>query len=189
MPKKKGKPMHHECIITGFGGQGVLLIGQILVTAGMAEGRHVTWYPFYGAEMRGGSAGCAVIVSDRKIGSPLVDAPGLLVAMSLPALNKFMPKVKQGGVILYNSSLIDTPPALAGVTAHAVPAGDIAESLKNPRVANMVMLGAMAALNIVGRDALNGAFRGMFGKKFANKPELLDLNEKAIGEGMRSIGG
>ena len=180
--------MTNEIIITGFGGQGVMLMGQILVTAGMMEGKEVSWYPSYGMEMRGGSANCAVIVSGKKIGSPLVSTPGVLVAMSLPALAKFVDAVKPGGIILFNSSLIESNPRTEDVASHAVPANEIANTLKNPRIMNMVMLGALvAATGVVTRDSLSAAFRKMFEKKFANKPELFTVNENAMTEGMRSV--
>jgi 2-oxoglutarate ferredoxin oxidoreductase subunit gamma len=178
----------NEIIITGFGGQGVMLMGQILVTAGMLEGKEVSWYPSYGMEMRGGSANCGVIVSGKRIGSPLVSAPDILVAMSLPALNKFADSVKPGGKILFNSSLIEKNPRTSDVSSHAVPANDIANSLKYPRIMNMVMLGALvAATDVVSQAALSGAFRKMFEKKFAQKPELFTMNETAMAEGMRSV--
>jgi 2-oxoglutarate ferredoxin oxidoreductase subunit gamma len=180
--------MTNEIIITGFGGQGVMLMGQILVTAGMLESREVSWYPSYGMEMRGGSANCAVIVSSKKIGSPLVSSPDVLVAMSLPALNKFVGSVKAGGVILFNSSLIECNPRTEDVASYPVPANDIAGRLKNPRIMNMVMLGALvAASGVVSRESLAAAFRKMFEKKFTNKPELFTINENAMTEGMRSI--
>jgi 2-oxoglutarate ferredoxin oxidoreductase subunit gamma len=180
--------MTNEIIITGFGGQGVLLMGQILATAGMLEGKEVTWYPSYGAEMRGGSANCAVIVSDRKIGSPIVSKPNVLVAMSLPALNKFVNSVKPGGAVIFNRSLIESNPRTDDVNSHAVLANDIANALKNPRIANMVMLGALvAATDVVSKESLSAAFRKMFEKKFANKPELFTINESAMAEGMGSI--
>jgi 2-oxoglutarate ferredoxin oxidoreductase subunit gamma len=180
--------MTSEIIISGFGGQGVLLMGQILATAGMIEGRQVSWYPSYGMEMRGGSANCAVIVSDEKIGSPLVSAPGVLVAMNLPALTKFVGAVRPGGILLFNSSLIEGNPGTEDLVIHAVPANDIADSLKNPRIINMVMLGAMVqATGVVSKDSLSAAFRRMFEKKFANKPDLFSINENAMSEGMRSI--
>jgi 2-oxoglutarate ferredoxin oxidoreductase subunit gamma len=188
MWKKRKITMTSEIIITGFGGQGVMLMGQILVTAGMMEGKEVSWYPSYGMEMRGGSANCAVIVSDGKIGSPLVSVPDVLAAMSFPALSKFVDAVKPGGIVLFNSSLIERNPRTEDVTSHAVPANDIANRLKNPRIMNMVMLGALvAATGVVSREALSGAFRKMFEKKFAHKPELFGMNDNAMAEGMRSI--
>jgi 2-oxoglutarate ferredoxin oxidoreductase subunit gamma len=163
-------------------------MGQILVTAGMMQGKEVSWYPSYGMEMRGGAANCAVIVSDRKIGSPLVSAPDVLAAMSLPGLTRFVDTVKPGGVVLFNSSLIEKNPRTDDVASRAVPANDIANTLKNPKIMNMVMLGALvAATGMVTQEYLSAAFRKMFGEKFANKPELFATNEKAVAEGMRSI--
>ena len=102
--------MTHEIILAGFGGQGVMLMGQILTYAGMLENKHVSWMPSYGPEMRGGTANCTVVISDEPVGSPLVTNPGIVVAMNLPSMDKFEPTVKPGGVLLYNSSLIEQQP-------------------------------------------------------------------------------
>ena len=119
--------MEKQFLIAGFGGQGVLLIGQLLAKAAMLEGREVSWMPSYGPEMRGGEANCAVVVSDEQIGSPLVSEPPVLVAMNKPSLTKFMPKMACGATLLYNSSLIDGV-ELGGVGAYL---GDAEESNVN----------------------------------------------------------
>ena len=99
--------MEKQFLIAGFGGQGVLLIGQLIAKAAMREDYEVSWMPSYGPEMRGGEANCAVVVSDEEIGSPLVTEPPVLVAMNKPSLAKFMPKMAPGGILLYNASLIE----------------------------------------------------------------------------------
>ena len=134
--------IYNDVLIAGFGGQGVLLAGKLLAWAGMLEGLHVTWFPSYGAEMRGGTANCTVIMSDEDIGSPVVDSPGALVALNQASLDKFMARVKTGGVILFNSPLAGTGVSRAGVKIIKVPANEIAAELGDLKVANMVMLGA-----------------------------------------------
>ena len=108
--------MTHEIICAGFGGQGVMLIGQLLAYGGMIEGKEVTWFPSYGPEMRGGTANCSVVISDQPVGSPIVSEPNGLIAMNGPSLEKFKTVVKPGGVIVYNSSLMDGVVELPGVT-------------------------------------------------------------------------
>ncbi|NLW17622.1 MAG: 2-oxoacid:ferredoxin oxidoreductase subunit gamma [Firmicutes bacterium] len=135
--------MTHEIILAGFGGQGVMLMGQMLAYAGMTEGKNVSWLPSYGPEMRGGTANCTVVVSDKPVGSPLITRPGILVAMNLPSLDKFEDNVKPGGLLVYNSSLISRPPKRDDIEVLAVPANEIANELGNDRIANMVVLGAL----------------------------------------------
>ena len=129
--------MEKQMLIAGFGGQGVLLIGQLIAKAAMHEGREVSWMPSYGPEMRGGEANCAVVVSDEAIGSPLVSEPPVLVAMNKPSLIKFMPKMPCGATLLYNSSLIEGVEIRCDIKVIAVPCNEIAAKLGNDRVANM----------------------------------------------------
>src|SRR5512135_2226505 len=102
--------MQTDIIIAGFGGQGVLFAGQLLAYAAMDEGRHVTWIPSYGPEMRGGTAHCTVVISDEEIGSPMVRHPGIVVALNLPSFQKYEPLIKAGGLLIYNSDLIEAEP-------------------------------------------------------------------------------
>ncbi len=99
--------MIHEAIFAGFGGQGVMLIGQLLSYSAMKEGKKVTWMPSYGPEMRGGTANCSVVISDEEIASPVVDNPNLVIAMNLPSLEKFGTKIKEGGTLIINTSLVN----------------------------------------------------------------------------------
>ena len=138
--------MRQGIIFAGFGGQGIILSGLILCHAAIKEGRQVSHIPSYGAEMRGGTANCAVVVADTPIGSPLVPRPEVGVIMNKPSLAKYEPLLVAGGLLLWNSSLIDAPPARADIRAVAVPANQIAEKEGSARAANMVMLGALAAL-------------------------------------------
>ena len=136
---------HEEIIFAGFGGQGVLFAGQLLAYAGMAEGLHVTWIPSYGPEMRGGTANCTVILSEEEIGAPVTQNPSAAVVFNIPSAQKYAPQVRPGGWLLVNVSLVNTPIARDDIRVLAIPASDIATELGNPRIANMVMLGALIA--------------------------------------------
>lgn len=135
--------MQTELIIAGFGGQGVLFAGQLLAYAAMDEGKQVTWIPSYGPEMRGGTANCTVIISDEEIGSPLVRNPRALVAMNLPSLDKYEDSLQPDGLLVVNASLVDRPSRRGDVRVVALPASEIAESLGDKRMTNMVLLGAL----------------------------------------------
>jgi 2-oxoisovalerate ferredoxin oxidoreductase beta subunit len=166
--------------IAGFGGQGVVLLGTILAHAGMLARRQVSSYPSYGPEMRGGTAHCNVTISDDEIGSPLVQNPTLLVALNGPSLERFAPDVVSGGTIFYNSSMVRAAPARSDVTAFAVPANQIAERLGNPKVANMVVLGALLAHGCaVSKEAVLAAL-----PRVVKSKELIELNRKALDAGM-----
>lgn len=130
----------------GFGGQGILLLGELLAKCGLSEGLSVTWLPSYGPEMRGGTANCSVVVDDGTVGSPLVEHPNFLIAMNRPSLERFEPEVEPDGVILYDSSLIDIAPTREDVQAFPVEATRIADGIGSNRFANVVMLGAAMAL-------------------------------------------
>lgn len=174
--------MEAQFLIAGFGGQGILLIGQLMAKAAMHEGKNVSWMPSYGPEMRGGEANCAVVISDEPIGSPLVTEPPVAVIMNLPSLTKFEPTMETGGILLYNTSLIEAAPKRKDIKILPIPCNDIAESLGNARVANMVMLGAIiAATDAITLDSAMDALKGVFGEK---KADLLPLNRKAMEAGM-----
>jgi 2-oxoglutarate ferredoxin oxidoreductase subunit gamma len=138
--------MHEEIILSGFGGQGVLFAGQLLAYAAVEAGKHVTWIPSYGPEMRGGTAHCTVVVSDEPIGSPLVRHPTTAIALNLPSFEKYEPLIKPGGLLVYNKSLIVATPERTDIRYVAVPANVIAEELGNARQANVVLLGAYLAV-------------------------------------------
>lgn len=177
--------MEAQILIAGFGGQGVLLMGQLLSKAAMHEGMEVSWMPAYGPEMRGGEANCGVVISDEKIGSPLVSEPDVAVIMNRPSLDKFEPNVKPGGAVLYNSSLIDRSPSRTDLKAYAVPCNDIAAELGNARVANMVMLGAYIALTrVVPMESLVEALRQTLG---VSKEHLIPLNQQAMEAGAKCV--
>jgi 2-oxoglutarate ferredoxin oxidoreductase subunit gamma len=177
--------MEKQFLIAGFGGQGVLLIGQLIAKAAMLEGREVSWMPSYGPEMRGGEANCAVVVSDEAIGSPLVTEPLILVAMNGPSLRKFMPKMPRKGLLLYNSSLIEGTNLRTDIDIVAVPCNAIAESLHEPRVANMVMLGALQEATLAFTvDSLHTVMAEWLGAK---KAHLMEINKQALGLGRAMV--
>ncbi len=136
--------MTTEIIFAGFGGQGVILAGKILALAGMSEDKNVSHIPSYGAEMRGGTANCSVIVSDDEVASPVIEHPDVVVALNKPSMAKFEPMLKKGGLLIYNSSLIDTTPQRNDIRTLALPANDVASECGNDRGANMVVLGCLA---------------------------------------------
>ncbi len=174
--------MHEEVIFAGFGGQGVLLIGQLVTYAGMIEGANVSWMPSYGPEMRGGTANCQVVVSSREVSSPLVTEPNSLIALNKPSLDKFAPWVKRGGLIIYNSSLIESPPQRTDVRVLAVPSNDIANELGDLRISNMVALGAyLATTRVVGCDTVLDAMKRVLPERRHN---LIPLNRQALARGV-----
>ena len=168
----------------GFGGQGVLMLGLVVSQAGMLARRQVSWIPSYGPEMRGGTANCSVTISDSEIGSPLIENPTVLVAMNGPSLEKFSNNVEPGGTIFWNSSLIEKGPQRADINSVPVPVNEIADGLGNPRVANMVMLGAMLANGCaISKEAAVAALPAVV----VSRPEMIQLNVKAIEAGMETV--
>ena len=179
--------MEKRMIIAGFGGQGVLLIGQLIAYAGMLADKEVSWMPSYGPEMRGGSANCAVVVSDEPVASPKVEEADLVIAMNRPSMELFEKALVPGGVLIYNSSLIDVKPTRQDIQVVAVPCNDIANDLGSLRSTNMVMLGAYAG--VTGEysvDTLMGALRHKLGP---SKEKFMPANQKAIEAGIAAVRG
>lgn len=135
--------MQEEIVISGFGGQGVLFAGQLLAYSALAEGKHVTWIPSYGPEMRGGTAHCTVIISDEEIGSPLVRNPTAAMLLNPPSMTRYAPLVKTNGVIVLDSTLVTQRANREDIREIALPAKDIAAELGFPQIANVVMIGAL----------------------------------------------
>jgi 2-oxoglutarate ferredoxin oxidoreductase subunit gamma len=135
--------MTEKIIFAGFGGQGVLLSGKLLCIAGMREGKYVSHIPSYGAEMRGGTANCQVIISDEEVASPVVFHPDIAIVLNTPSLIKFEPRVKAGGLLIYNSSLIDEKPSRTDITVVDIAANEIAEENGSSRSANMAVIGKL----------------------------------------------
>ena len=138
--------MHEEIVISGFGGQGVMFMGKFIAYIAMKEGYQLTYMPSYGAEVRGGTANCTVIISERTIASPLSSSPSTLLVMNKPSLDKFSSRVERDGLLILNSSLIDKEPERSDIVVIKLPANKLAEDAGNIRSANMVMLGGYLAL-------------------------------------------
>jgi 2-oxoglutarate ferredoxin oxidoreductase subunit gamma len=175
--------MQKEVMFAGFGGQGILLGGKILASAAMEQGFEVGWIPSYGPEMRGGTAYCTVVISDRPIGSPIIRNPQHLVAMNRPSLEKFAPMVKPGGVILVNSSLIPIGSGRDDIDELKVPATDIAKEIGNVRSANIVALAAFVFRSkVVNFEVLRESVKA----EFASKKNFIPLNMEAVDQGKRA---
>ena len=172
--------MQNEVMFAGFGGQGILFSAKILAHAALEQGFEVVWIPSYGAEMRGGTAYCMVVISDRPIGSPIVRNPLHLVAMNRPSLEKFAPVVKSGGVIMINSSLISCDAGRQDVDEIKIPVNDMAIEIGNSKAANIVALGAFAARSkMVDFKILQECVKA----EFAAKAKLIPLNMAALEKG------
>jgi len=177
--------MTYKIIIAGSGGQGILFLGKSLAFASMFEGKKVTWFPSYGAEMRGGTANCTVVVADEMIGSPVVLTPDILVIMNTISLDKFLPKLAKNGYLFYDSSLIPTPKVKSHINLVPVPATEIASAVATTKSANMVMLGAIIAkTEILSRKSLLRVFQN--GGKTPREASS-NVNIRTIQEGIRYI--
>jgi 2-oxoglutarate ferredoxin oxidoreductase subunit gamma len=175
--------MQTEVIIAGFGGQGVLFGGQLLAYAGLDEGKHVTWIPAYGPEMRGGTANCTAIISDDEIGSPLVRYPAAIIAMNRPSLDKYENQVKPGGLLVVNSSMLDRKVKRTDIRVVEVDAGEVAEKLGDKRMTNMVLLGALLAnLPVLPLSAIENALTVHLPERHKR---LLPKNFEALREGAK----
>ncbi len=170
--------MHTELIISGFGGQGALFAGQLLAFAAMGEGKHVTWLPSYGPEMRGGTAHCIVIVSDDPIGSPIIQYPDAAIVMNNPSMDRYEALVKPSGVLVVNSSLVTRAPVREDIRSLLVPANELAEKSGSTRTLNVVLLGALLAVRpIVGISSLRNALREHLPDQHR---KMLDVNLAAL---------
>lgn len=171
-----------KIIISGFGGQGVMAMGQLITYAGMLENKHVSWLPSYGPEMRGGSANCSVVVSDEPIGSPVIAQATDVIAMNAPSYDKFSKSVVPDGNLFVNTSLVKDRDHREDINIYSIPINDIAHDLGNNRVANMVMLGAyLGVTNLVSEESVIAAFKKVYGEK---KEKLIPLNKNALNVGM-----
>ena len=175
--------MQSEVQFAGFGGQGIMLMGQIMAQAAMDQGYEVVWIPSYGPEMRGGTAYCTVVISDRPIGSPIIRNPKHLVAMNRPSLEKFAPSVQSGGTIFINSSIISIDAGRDDVDVIKVPIIEIAKRLGNVKIANIVALAAFVSRSqVVDFELLRESVKG----KFASREKLIPINMKALQEGQKA---
>ncbi|OGP76407.1 MAG: 2-oxoacid:ferredoxin oxidoreductase subunit gamma [Deltaproteobacteria bacterium RBG_19FT_COMBO_60_16] len=175
--------MNTDVIMAGFGGQGILMIGNLLSIAAMEEGKHVTYFPAYGVEMRGGTANCTVVISDEEIGSPVVGRPKACVIMNGPSLEKYLPMLQEGGDLVINRSLVD--PAKVGrgdLRLLSIPANDIArEVVGSQQLASMVALGAYVTVaGVVRMQTLFDCLPKVISKKYE---KFIPLNVNALKEG------
>jgi 2-oxoglutarate ferredoxin oxidoreductase subunit gamma len=179
MPDKKDE-FYEEVIVAGFGGQGIILAGRLLAQTAMKAGKEVTYMPSYGAEMRGGTANSMVVIADEPIASPLVSRPSSLIAMNKASLNKFAPRVKGGGLVILNSSLIDVEPDDT-IDVLAVPADEIAVDLGNQKCANMVAIGAyLHKRGLFGPDAAAACLADVLAARYH---KTLPMNSEALRRG------
>ena len=178
--------MIDKIILSGFGGQGVMFIGKVLAYAAMEGDLEVCWIPSYGPEMRGGTANCSVIISDEEIHSPVIELADAAIVLNQPSYEKFLPRIKPGGVLVLNSSIVENNKARNDMQIISIPATEIANEMGKPALANMVCLGALVTkLKLLNIDSLQKAMDAVVGKK---KPELYEANIEAIKKGMeRSI--
>lgn len=170
-----------KTIFSGFGGQGVLMMGVSFAHSGMSKGYQVTYLPAYGAEMRGGTANCTVAIADEEIASPVASEPDFLVAMNAPSLFTFQNKITSGGTIFLNSSIIKEKPHRHDVKVCLIPCADMAQDLGNIRVSNTIMMGAFIKISaVVSPDVYLKSLETIMGSK---KKSLAELNRKAFNAG------
>ena len=173
--------MTHEVIIAGFGGQGVMAMGQLLAYAGMLEGKKVSWMPSYGPEMRGGTANCSVIVSDEPVASPLVTEPTALIVMNRPSLEKFESWVRPGGLLIVNSSMVHVQPKRTDLNILSIPINDMAFELGSDKVGNMIALGAF--LEVTGAVKMESVVESLKKALPPHRHSLIPLNVDALTKG------
>ena len=175
--------MKAEIIISGFGGQGVLSMGKILAYSGLMEDKEVTWMPAYGPEQRGGTANVTVIVSDERISSPILSHYDVAIVLNQPSLDKFEPKVKPGGILIYDGFGIINPPTRKDINVYRIDAMDKAAELKNSKVFNMIVLGGLLKVCPIVRT--NGSNKAPFKTLPERHHGLIPLNMQAVEEGMK----
>ena len=168
--------MLEEIIIAGFGGQGVMSMGQLIAYAGMLEGKGVSWLPSYGPEQRGGTANCAVVISDEQVGSPLVTRPSTAIVLNNPSFDKFEPLVRPGGLLMINSSLVTKISGRSDIEMIELTATDMAADLGNSRVANMILLGAFIELTkVVSSDSIIESLKNVLSEE---KHHLIEVTNR-----------
>ncbi len=177
--------MKKEIIISGFGGQGVLSMGKILAYSGLMEDKEVTWMPAYGPEQRGGTANVTVIVSDERISSPILSRYDIAVVLNQPSLEKFEPKIKPGGVLIYDGFGIINPPTRKDITVYRIDAMDKAAEMKNGKVFNMIVLGGL--LKVAPVVSNHGVEKALYKTLPERHHGLIPLNMQAVEEGARII--
>ena len=177
--------MEKNFIIAGFGGQGVLLAGTILANSFMLNGKNVTWYPCYGAEMRGGTVNCEIVVSDTEVSSVHKKDADYALVLNQQSFDKFVNRLKSGGTIIANSTLVAETKPRADVNYVFAPMGDIANELGTSKITNMVALGVLSSVvKVVDKEYIALGFEKVMGEK---KKDLLPLNKKALEAGVEAV--
>ena len=177
--------MKKEIIISGFGGQGVLSMGKILAYSGLMDDKEVTWMPAYGPEQRGGTANVTVIVSDEKISSPILSKFDIAIVLNQPSLEKFEPKLKPGGILIYDGYGILNPPTRKDITVYRIDAMDKAAEMKNSKVFNLIVLGGL--LKVAPVVSTKGVEKALFKTLPERHHAMIPLNMQAIEEGGKII--
>ena len=175
--------MERNLLVAGFGGQGVMMLGTLLAQATCeSTDKHVTYFPSYGAEMRGGTSNCYVVISDDEIGAPVMDEMEDMIIMNDPSLNKFIDKLKAGGTLFINSSIVKSEIRRDDIHVVEAPVTEMSLEMGNPKVLNIIMLGVyIGYTEVIPQEVILEAIRKKLGKK---KPELLPLNEEAFNRGL-----
>ncbi len=170
--------MTTQILLSGFGGQGILFTGKFLAYKGLLADKNVSWLPSYGPEMRGGTASCSVIISDEEVGSPIISEPDVLIAMNLPSFEKFEPTVKAGGIVIADSSLIETKSTRTDIDVYYIPATALASDMGKQSLANMIILGKL--LKVMG-DFNEDEIKTVLSKVIPpKKADMLEINMKAM---------
>ena len=177
--------MYYDIILSGFGGQGIMMMGRLLAQAGMMDNNYVTWFPSYGAEMRGGTANCTVVVSSEEITSPIIDQPQAIIIMNNPSLIKFESRVKPSGLLIINKCIIEQNISRDDIEIVEISASTTAKNLGNDKVANMLMLGAfIKKTGIVSLKTTKSALKECLP---LHKHSLLKINEMALQKGAQLV--
>lgn len=183
---REGKKMIIKTVFSGFGGQGVVMMGYLLAMAGMYEEKNVTCLPSYGAEVRGGTANCTVVISTEEIASPVASEPEYAVLMNNPSLLRFQNQVQSGGAIFLNSSMIEARPIRGDLEIFEIPANDLAKQLQEDKVTNVIMLGAfLKKSGLVSMDTMARVLKDAFTTK---NPAIQKLNKSALWLGYEYFG-
>jgi len=170
--------MTERMIFAGFGGQGLITAGKLVGACAMAEGKHVTYFPSYGGEVRGGTTNCQVVLSDAPIASPLIEEATALLIMNAPSMARFLPVLCEDGLLALNTSMADAPENVNGIDVLGMPATEMAQDIGSPQVANMVMLSALNEVKrLVAPDRLTRTLKGLL---TGRKSRFIPLNEKAL---------
>ncbi|MBM4338966.1 MAG: 2-oxoacid:ferredoxin oxidoreductase subunit gamma [Deltaproteobacteria bacterium] len=170
--------MHVKMIFSGFGGQGVIMMGYLFAMAGMYEEKNVTCLPSYGAEVRGGTANCTVVISSEEIASPVASEPDFAVFMNQPSLIRFQNQIQSGGTVFLNSSMIETKPIRGDIEIFEIPLNELAKQIKSDKVMNIIMIGALIKkTGLVSLGTMTRALKETFGQK---NPSVFKLNESAL---------